>query len=118
MKLNSKNIFESQTELELNTINEAVNQVGFEINNLLETSEEELIDLSFSKIDDKLSNYSFLSSLNSSFENVKKYKNEINISEDKWRTYIPKINWYGSKNQYHLWLFGNCLLYTSPSPRD
>ena len=39
MKLNSKNIFESQTELELNTINEAVNQVGFEINNLLETSE-------------------------------------------------------------------------------
>ena len=107
MKLNSKNIFESQTELELNTINEAVNQVGFEINNLLETSEEELIDLSFSKIDDKLSNYSFLSSLNSSFEKVKKYKNEINISEDKWRTYIPKINWYGSKNQYHLWLFGN-----------
>ena len=111
MKLNSKNIFESQTELELNTINEAVNQVGFEINNLLETSEEELIDLSFSKIDDKLSNYSFLSSLNSSFENVKKYKNEINVSEDKWRTYIPKINWYGSKNQYHLWLMGNMSYY-------
>ena len=47
MKINSKKYFESQTELELNTINEAVNQVGFEINNLLETSEEELIDLFF-----------------------------------------------------------------------
>ena len=25
----------------------------------------------------------------------------------RWKTYIPSINWYGKKNQYHTWLFGN-----------
>ncbi len=25
----------------------------------------------------------------------------------KWRTYIPRILWYGTHNQYHVWLFGN-----------
>ena len=24
-----------------------------------------------------------------------------------WKSYIPKIIWYGSKNQYHFWLFGD-----------
>ncbi len=26
---------------------------------------------------------------------------------EQWRAYIPKILWYGTNNQYHVWLFGN-----------
>ncbi len=26
---------------------------------------------------------------------------------EKWRAYIPRLIWYGTRNQYHVWLFGN-----------
>ena len=107
LKLNSKEIHSSQNELDLNTINEAVNQVGFEINSLLETSDDTLINLALDKLDNKISNYSFFNPLISSFGNVKSINNNLANSSSKWKTYVPKINWYGSKNQYHLWLFGN-----------
>ena len=107
LKLNSKEIHSSQNELDLNTINEAVNQVGFEINSLLETSDDTLINLALDKLDNKISNYSFFNPLLSSFGSVKSINNNLANSSSKWKTYVPKINWYGSKNQYHLWLFGN-----------
>ena len=35
----------------------------------------------------------------------------MSANATKWKTYIPKINWYGGNNQYHLWLFGNMSYY-------
>ena len=107
LTLNSKEIYNSQQVLDLNTINEAVNQVGFEINSLLETSEDELMELALNKIETNLNEYSFFNPLISSFDNVKTFNKNLLTSDSKWKTYIPKINWYGSQNQYHLWLFGN-----------
>ena len=107
LTLNSKEIFNSQQSLDLNTINEAVNQVGFEINSLLETSEDELMELALNKIESNLNKYAFFNPLISSFDNVKTFNKNLLTSDSKWKTYIPKINWYGSQNQYHLWLFGN-----------
>ena len=107
LTLNSKEIFKNQQELDLNTINEVVNQVGFEINSLLETSENELMDLALNKIDNNLNTYSFFNPLISSFKNVKIFNKNIVTSKNKWKTYVPKLHWYGSQNQYHLWLFGN-----------
>ena len=105
--LNSKKIHDYNQNISLNTINEVVNQVGFEINSLLETSNDELINLTLEKIDNKVSKYSFCNPLLLSFNNVKKINSDLSKKDKKWKTYIPAINWYGSKNQYHLWLFGN-----------
>tara|TARA_B110000263_G_scaffold230877_1_gene225718 strand:+ start:1979 stop:3457 length:1479 start_codon:yes stop_codon:yes gene_type:complete len=105
--LNSKKIHDYNQNISLNTINEVVNQVGFEINSLLETSNDELINLTLEKIDNKVSKYSFFNPLLLSFNNVKKINSDLSKKDKKWKTYIPAINWYGSKNQYHLWLFGN-----------
>ena len=66
LTLNSKEIFNSQQSLDLNTINEAVNQVGFEINSLLETSEDELMELALNKIENNLNQYAFFNPLISS----------------------------------------------------
>ena len=107
LTLNSKNIHASQENLDLNTINEAVNQVGFEINSLLETSEDELMDLALNKIDENLNNFEFFNPLISSFDNVKNFNGKLVNSKNRWKTYVPTIHWYGSQNQYHLWLFGN-----------
>ena len=105
--LNSKEIHSSQEELELNTVNEVINQVGFEINSLLETSEDEIINMTITNIDEEINKYSFFNPLLSSFSNVKTINDNLAKKDKKWKTYIPAINWYGSKNQYHLWLFGN-----------
>ena len=105
--LKSKDIFESTSDISLNEINEITNQVGFDIGSLLETSDQELVDLKFNTISNYLENYSFLSPINTSFQIVKQLNLEILNSSMKWKTYIPSINWYGANNQYHLWLFGN-----------
>ena len=107
LTLNSKNIYASQENLDLNTVNEAVNQVGFEINSLLETSEDELMNLALNKIDKNLNKYDFFNPLISSFGSVKNFNKKLVNSQNRWKTYVPTIHWYGSQNQYHLWLFGN-----------
>ena len=69
--LRSKNIYESNQDISLNTINEVVNQVGFEINNLLETSDSELMNSSLAKIDNNISKFPFFNPLLVPFNNVK-----------------------------------------------
>ena len=106
-RLRSKEIYESQQEISLNTINEAVNQVGFEINNLLETSDDDLMNSSLDKLDQSIAEFSFFKPLTQSFNNVKKLNLAFNKKDKKWKTYVPTIHWYGTSNQYHLWILGN-----------
>ncbi len=40
-------------------------------------------------------------------ERVKAAYEAIGAHAEKWRAYIPRIIWYGTQNQYHVWLFGN-----------
>ena len=54
-----------------------------------------------------VTNYSFLNLLKSPLSEVEKCKDDLSIKSTRWRTYIPSLHWYGTKNQYHLWLFGN-----------
>jgi len=105
--LSAKNIHEENKNISLNTINEVVNQVGFEINNLLETSDEELMKSSLSKIDENISKFSFFNPLIITFNNIKNLNSALSKNDKKWKTYIPALHWYGTSNQYHLWLFGN-----------
>lgn len=105
--LKPKEVFENNNDITLNEINEVTNQVGFDIGSLLETSDQELVDLKLNTISNSLENYTFLSPLNDSFQKIKKLNLDILNSSMKWKTYIPSINWYGANNQYHLWLFGN-----------
>ena len=32
------------------------------------------------------------------------------------KNWIPKFSWYGSKNQYHVWLFGNTAFTSKEDP--
>ena len=52
--LKSKDIFESTSNISLNEINEITNQVGFDIGSLLETSDQELVDLKFNTISNRV----------------------------------------------------------------
>ena len=105
--INAKNIVSNDSSLSLNSVNESVNQFGFEIGSLLETSEEDIVALKFEKMNHLLANNSFLSDLEIPLSIVKKSRESLSINATRWKTFIPSVNWYGSKNQYHLWLLGN-----------
>ena len=106
-KINAKEIVANNQSLDLNEVNEATNQFGSEIGSLLETSNKELIEAKFQKMNSLITNYNFLNSLKSNLLTVEKNKEELSTNSTRWKTYIPALHWYGTKNQYHLWLFGN-----------
>ena len=91
----------------LNDINETINQIGFEVGSLCETSEYNLIDLKLDKIQSFIDSNSYLTHLKTDFDKTKKLRGNLITEATKWKTFIPTILWYGTKNQYHLWLFGN-----------
>lgn len=106
-QVDSKTIITKDSSLSLNTINESVNQFGFEIGSLLETSDRNIVVSKFEKINSLLEENIFLSDLEDALTNVKKTRENLFTNATRWKTYIPAISWYGSKNQYHLWLLGN-----------
>ena len=106
-KINAKEIVSKDILLDLNEVNEAVNQFGSEIGSLLETSNKGLVEAKFDKMNNLIADYNFLNILQSNLLEVEKSKRNLLEKATRWKTYIPALNWYGTKNQYHLWLLGN-----------
>ncbi len=106
-QLNAKHIVEEDANLSLNTVNEARNQFGFEVGSLLETAEEEIIVIKFDKMEVLVTSNTFLSHLAAPLALVKTAHAAMFTNATRWKTYIPAINWYGGKNQYHIWLVGD-----------
>ena len=105
--VDAKAIVANDSSLSLNSVNEAANQFGFEIGSLLETSDKNMVALKFEKMKSLLAENTFLSTLEYPLKDVAKTRENVLTNATKWKTYIPAINWYGGKNQYHLWLVGN-----------
>ena len=106
-QLDVKVIAANNLTLDINTINEAVNQFGVEIGGVLETPNKELVLAKFEKMNSLVEKNAFLESLNIPLLDIQNTRVDLFMKSTRWKTYIPSINWYGSKNQYHLWLFGN-----------
>ena len=106
-EVNAKEIVEKNPDLSLNTVNEAINQFGFEVGSLLETAEKKVVALKFDKLNALVESNDFLLGLNTHLSLVKLAREKMFENATRWKNYIPTIQWYGGKNQYHLWLFGN-----------
>ena len=102
-----KSITAKDSSLNVNEVTEANNQFGVEIGSLLETSNKLLIAGKFDKMNTLLIDNIFLSNIKQQLQEVQNSNNNLVSKSQTWKTYIPNINFYGSKNQYHLWLFGN-----------
>ena len=90
-----------------NEINDVITESNFEINSMLETANPNVIASKFNSLDKLYANYSFLKPVKNEFEESKILYNDMLNMQSSWKSYIPKIIWYGSKNQYHFWLFGD-----------
>ena len=102
-----KSITAKDSSLNVNEVTEANNQFGVEIGSLLETSNKLLIAGKFDKMNTLLIDNIFLSNIKQQLQEVQNSYNNLDSKSQTWKTYIPNINFYGTKNQYHLWLFGN-----------
>ena len=61
----------------------------------------------FEKLAKQIQETPSLSAVQNGFDAAKTtYQNMVDDAETGNR-YIPKINWYGASNQYHVWLFGD-----------
>ncbi len=112
-KLKLDDIFEMNKDMEgrsiysKNEINDVITESNFEINSMLETANPKVIVSKFNSLDTLYNNYTFLSPVKIEFDQSKLLYNEMLSNQSSWKSYIPKIIWYGSKNQYHFWLFGD-----------
>ena len=63
--------------------------------------------LKFDKMNTLVATNNFLVHLGTPLSIVKSAQKKMFSNSTRWKNYIPAIHWYGGKNQYHLWLFGN-----------
>ncbi|MDA9663623.1 hypothetical protein N9T80_00610 [bacterium] len=99
-------ICEKDTSLDKNTINESLNQIGFNIVGLLEENKKNIVDSKYENLNLLVLGNDYFPSLKEPYLEVIKLKNNLSITKTKWKTYIPSINWYGINSQYHWWVFG------------
>lgn len=90
-----------------NAVLETLNQLKFEASSIKGTYDKAVIVVKLNKISSLLSVYPFLEKFKSGIENVKQNFFSIENKSAIWKNYIPRIAFYGFKNQYHRWLFGD-----------
>jgi peptide/nickel transport system permease protein len=95
------------TTLDKNKVNEALNQIGFNIVGLLEENKKELVNGKYEILDKLISAETYFPELISPYKLVVKKRESLSKKSTKWKTYIPSINWYGINSQYHWWVFGD-----------
>lgn len=94
-------------EYNKNAVLETLNQLKFEASSLKGTYDKTVIDVKMNKISTLLFSYPFLEKFKPEFEKVRQDFLSIEKNASTWKNYIPRIAFYGFKNQYHRWLFGD-----------
>ena len=90
-----------------NAATEIRNQIKFEALALKSSYDPAIINAKFNKIESLLSSCSFLSGFKQSLSVARSNYSKIKNKSTVWKNYIPKIAFYGFKNQYNRWLFGD-----------
>ncbi len=87
---------------------EQVTETRFEILSLKYNHDEYLFQLKTTKIRQCITQYfnGHVTIINLLHQLEKKHL-ELTLNKCTWKNYIPWIHFYGTKNQYHRWLFGD-----------
>lgn len=106
-----------------------LNAVANNYNKLLNTDEDIKINLFLDKIEtavnkqvevaiDSVTKETIvpLANMKPSFDKLKNAYETVKSSATPSKNWIPKFSWYGAKNQYHVWLFGNTSFMSKDDP--
>lgn len=84
---------------------EAVLQINFALLQLKEESNPPTIDLAFNNIKENMK--ATEGEIDALYSSIVNHYKAIQNTGDAWKNWIPKVQFNGFNNQYHLWLFGD-----------
>ncbi len=90
-----------------NLLNENINSIRSEALALLSSYDDRSVSFKLARIKGILKSHSCYNSLQKQFILLFDSYRHVVANESSWKNYIPKIIFYGHKNQYHRWLFGD-----------
>ena len=86
---------------------EQVTRMRFLINSLTTTSEPALRQMRLDSLNEVLTTTPGVQPVRSAWKNCQVLLAQLKENSSSWKKWIPALHWYGGKNQYHLWMFGN-----------
>ncbi|MGB3077334.1 MAG: ABC transporter permease, partial [Chitinophagales bacterium] len=89
-----------------NEIREAINQSEFTSHSLLDISNEKVIRSKMNELSILYNKHPFFKNQEAALQQVIKAHDEMRASPQRWRNYIPIIQFH-PQNQYHRWIFGD-----------
>lgn len=95
------------SEQQQNKLYDEIVQLKFEAHALKSAFTSEAIDAKFTLIKQIIERNNSLMILQASYTNLTASYQSIKSNSSVWKNYIPTLNFYGFKNQYHRWLFGD-----------
>jgi peptide/nickel transport system permease protein len=105
-----------------NDMTNALNQSIINLSELTESYKKGKINAKLAQLKTIYASYEFFAPVRSEFEKVNKKYKYLLANEQKWKTYIPSLNLYGTNNRYHVWIknllvngdFGNSFITQKP----
>ncbi|MCD6068097.1 MAG: ABC-type transporter, integral rane subunit [Bacteroidetes bacterium] len=94
-------------EQKINAGMERLNTLIMESKALKSCYDEDIIQSKLATIGSILSPVSHSEKIRRAFDEVWQSHDAMTSATSKWKNYIPAIHFYGTKNQYHRWLFGD-----------
>lgn len=95
------------SEQQQNKLYDEIVQLKFEAHALKSAFTSEAIDAKFTLIKQIIERNNSLMTLQASYTNLTASYQSVISNSSVWKNYIPTLNFYGFKNQYHRWLFGD-----------
>ena len=77
------------------------------ITGLLTLNKLRLVNSRFDSINEIISNNHIFNPILEDYDKLKRVRKQLEVTQTRWKTYIPSIKWYGINSQYHWWLFGD-----------
>lgn len=90
-----------------NEVQERKNSSNISFVSLLQNHEDEVITAKFDSLEALYGRTAYLDAAQAAFSDVRVAYEDMKGSATKWKTYMPRLRWNGSFNQYHLWLLGD-----------
>ena len=90
-----------------NSIAETWNQIGMALTKMLEENDKDVTESNLSILEKSILKSNYFPHLKEGFSAIVQENLNLESTKTKWKTYIPSLHFYGIKNQYHQWLFGN-----------
>ena len=86
---------------------EALSEARFATTSLFSTWQPRLLQARFDSLNALTSASPFLEPVQHQAEEAAAAWADVQERATPWKTYLPALNWYGHRNQYHRWVFGD-----------